>query len=186
MLGILVAMALSACSITTKPSAEALTALDHPPPALQAKLARLLPAAVAWYWQTEQQYAPQGRLLTAKEQAIANKLGIVHPEQVRVVIAKNFPLPQDPELRKNAQSYGMGNPFVAGFTLGHIILLKPDYAKDKTLLAHELVHVNQVERMGQDAFVKRYITEMEMVGYRHSPLELEAYTRQQAAWQQIP
>ena len=152
MLGILVAMALSACSITTKPSAEALTALDHPPPALQAKLARLLPAAVAWYWQTEQQYAPQGRLLTAKEQAIANKLGIVHPEQVRVVI----------------------------------ILLKPDYAKDKTLLAHELVHVNQVERMGQDAFVKRYITEMEMVGYRHSPLELEAYTRQKAAWQQIP
>ena len=126
-------------------------------------------------------------LLTAKEQAIAYKLGVTNPEQVRVVIEKNFPLPQDPELRKNAQNYGMGSTFVAGFTLGHTILLKPDYAKDKTLLAHKLVHVNQVERMGQDAFVKRYITEMEMVGYRHSPLELEAYTRQKAAWQhQIP
>lgn len=171
-------LSLSACSLVLQPSAKELQALDHPPSAVQAKLAPLLPAAVAWYAQTEQQFAPQGRGLTAQEQTIAQKLGVKHPEQVRVVVTRDFPLPQDAVLRKVAESYGMGSPFAGGFTLGHTILLKPDYAKEKYMLTHELVHVSQVERMGREAFVKRYLTEMEMLGYARSPLELEAYSKQ--------
>ena len=171
-------LSLSACSLVLQPSAKELQALDHPPPIVQTKLAPLLPAAVAWYTQTEQRLAPQGRGLTAQEQAIAHMLGVIHTEQVRVIVTHDFPLPQDPILRKAAEGYGMSSPFAGGFTLGHTILLKPDYAKEKYILAHELVHISQVERMGREAFVRRYLTEMEMLGYIRSPLELEAYSKQ--------
>ena len=177
---------LSACSIVSKPTDAQLQALNNPPPTIQAKVKYFLPAAVDWYATAEQQFAPKGRYLNTKEQMVAQRLGIQYPEQVRIVLTKKFPLPPDPELRKNAQRYGMGSAFAAGFTLGHTILIKPDYAKDHVLIAHELVHVQQIERMGRAAFVQRYITEMEMFGYRHSPLEWEAYQKQKLAWQTTP
>ncbi len=38
--------------------------------------------------------------------------------------------------------------------------------------------LEKIERLGRSAFVKRYLLELEVLGYGRSPLELEAYGKQ--------
>ncbi|MBI3896924.1 MAG: hypothetical protein HY308_01350 [Gammaproteobacteria bacterium] len=164
--------------IVHKPSAEELRALDQPPAAVVAKIDRFLPPALNWYNQIEAQLLPQGRPLSAAEVDSARQLGVAHPEKVRVVVLDTFPMPEDPELRANAERYGMGNHSENGRAIGYAIMLKPQYKDEPTLLRHELVHVGQHDRLGRTAFIRRYLVEMEMMGYARSPLELEAYEKQ--------
>lgn len=168
----------AACATTSRPSAEELKLLDKPPVAVQAKVAKFLPVALAWYQQAERELLPKGRQLTKAEQALARQLGVKRPEKVRVLALETFPLPADKTLRTEAERYGMGSKLEAGRTMGYAILLKTPYADNQQLLAHELVHVQQIERMSSKAFVERYLLEMEMLGYARSPLELEAYSKQ--------
>ena len=151
---------ISACVASNKPTPEELQRLEHPPTAVQAKIDKFFPAALAWYNQTEQQLLPKGRVLTAEEQAMAQQLGLKHPDKVRILALESFPLPEDKTLRAEAERYGLGSPQEAGRTIGHAVLLKAKYASDKALLAHELVHVQQIERMGQADFLKRYLLEV--------------------------
>lgn len=169
----------SACVASSQSTPEELQRLEHPPATVKAKVEKFFPLALAWYNHTEQQLLPQGRALSAKEQAIARQLGVKQIEKVRILALETFPLPEDKALRTEAERYGLGSPNEAGRTMGYAVLLKTKYASDKTLLAHELVHVQQIERMGQAHFLKRYLLEMETIGYTRSPLELEAYRRQQ-------
>lgn len=53
-------------------------------------------------------------------------------------------------------------------------MLKEKHAQERWLLAHELTHVAQQERMGRQAFVRWFIAERELMDYRRAPLELEA------------
>lgn len=170
----------SACVASSQSTPEELQRLEHPPATVKAKVEKFFPLALAWYNHTEQQLLPQGRALSAKEQAIARQLGIKQPQKIRLLALETFPMPEDKALRAEAERYGLGSPQEAGRTIGYAVLLKAKYARDKALLAHELVHVQQIERMGQAHFLKRYLLEMETVGYTRSPLELEAYRRQQS------
>jgi hypothetical protein len=70
--------------------------------------------------------------------------------------------------------FGFGNNAEGARTMGYVIMLKEKYAREHWILAHELVHVAQQERMGRDAFIRRLIAELELMGYRRAPLELEA------------
>lgn len=169
---------LGGCAILTKPTAEELQTLDSPPAVINAKIERLLPDVVAWYQALEVELLPQGRVLSARELEVARRLGVSNPEKVRVAVLEVFPLPSDPELLVEAKRYGFGSRFEAGRTDGYVITLKPWVAENQTVLAHELVHVSQYERMGRKAFLRRYLLEMEILGYARSPLELEAYSKQ--------
>ena len=111
-----------------------------------------------------------------------SKPGVSHPKSVRVVVLETFPMPSDPELLFEAERFGFGNPLEAGRTNGYVIMLKPWVAQDATVLTHELVHVSQLDRLGREAFVRRYLIEMEMLGYARSPLELEAFEKQGRDW----
>lgn len=84
----------------------------------------------------------------------------VEPAAAVPAVAKDVP----PERR-----YG-----VAGITAGHGILLGIRHANDPRVLAHELAHVAQYERLGVRAFALRYLTELLSVGYFRAPLELQA------------
>lgn len=60
-------------------------------------------------------------------------------------------------------------------TLGHTILYK--YPKDKitpTTHAHELVHVEQIERDGVLKFYPKYLWYQLRYGYKRNPYEVEA------------
>lgn len=164
--------------IVRAPTDEELRALDQPPADVVTKVDKLLPRALEWYGRVEAKLLQQGRPLTASELAVARKLGVKHPERVRVLVLARFPMPDDRELRSEAQHYGMGSSYEGGRTLGYAVMLKPRFAGNPTILAHELVHVSQHDRLGRKAFVRRYLVEMEMMGHARAPLELEAYRKQ--------
>ncbi len=126
----------------------------------------------------EAELLPQGRALSARELDVARKLGVSNPEKVRVVVLEAFPMPSDSELFVEAERYGLGSKFEGGRTNGYVIMLKPRFAENQIVLTHELVHVSQHDRMGRKAFLRRYLVEMEMLGYTRSPLELEAHAKQ--------
>lgn len=171
-------MVCGGCMIVRAPSPQELLALDSPPAAVQAKIDRLFPHALAWYESVEAELMPRGRPLTVTEREVATKLGVREPGAVRVVVLDTFPMPGQPELRAEAERHGLGSRLEGGRTIGHVIMLKPGLAGDRTVLAHELVHVGQHDRMGREAFLRRYLFELEMLGYARAPLELEAYAKQ--------
>ena len=155
-----------------------LQALDSPPTDILAWIDHLFPRALTWFKTVEAEYCGQGRALSLDEIKEAYRLGVAKPEAVRVVILEAFPMPTDRELRAEAQRFGYGGPKEGGRTVGYVIMLKPQVAHNPTVLAHELVHVSQVDRLGREGLLRRYLIEMAVVGYACSPLELEAYEKQ--------
>lgn len=59
------------------------------------------------------------------------------------------------------------------------VYLRPEYRYDDGLLAHELVHINQIVRLGAWRFSLRYLYELVRYGYWNMPLEIEARRAQE-------
>jgi hypothetical protein len=159
-----------------KPTVEELRLIENPPGSVSFKVDALTPKAIEWYEAVEKQLLPLGRSLTKEELQIAKRLGVDSPEEIRIVILSEFPMPSDPELLQEAKRLGFDSDHVIGRTNGNVILLKPSASSDMSVVTHELVHVRQIRKLGIRGFVRRYILELETVGYRRSPLELEAYS----------
>ena len=172
------ALALQGCMIVRKPTPQELSALDHPPEFVSRKVDNFLPKVIAWYSQVEQELTPTGRSLTAEETQNALALGVKSPDLVRVVILDEFPMPTDERLLAEAKRYGLGSRAEGGRSIGYLVLLKPRVATSPAVLRHELVHIAQQDRMGKESFLRRYLLELEMMGYARSPLELEAYAKE--------
>lgn len=103
-------------------------------------------------------------------------MGVADPEVIRVVVAEKIPQPEEyPALMEAARSLSFLSENTAGLTLGSAILIRSDYAGYRRLIAHELVHVEQYERLGSiEAFLTAYLGEVAMLGYPNSPMEQEA------------
>lgn len=153
-------------------------ALANPPASVTEEIERYLPRLLAWYDKAEAELLPQGRPLNPAELTIARTLKIQHPDRVRIVVLETFLLPDDAELHAEAKQGGMGSEDAR--TMGDAILLKPYLHENPTVIAHELVHIAQHDRLGRAAFMRRYLTELEVLGYDAAPLEVEAYERQDA------
>ncbi|MBZ5724168.1 MAG: hypothetical protein LAP87_04160 [Acidobacteriia bacterium] len=86
-----------------------------------------------------------------------------------------LPLPDDADLRQAAVAFGLITPGTAGLSIGHGIIVRQDCLRDATLIAHELKHVAQYERLGSiPAFLQQYLAEVNQHGYPAAPLEQEA------------
>jgi hypothetical protein len=175
------AVVLSSCAVVSGPTVHELQRLETPPADISARIDRLLPSVVAWYDTVEAELLSQGRPLVAQEIQTARRVGVKDPGKVRVVVLETFPMPANGDLLAAAKRYGLGSPSEGGRSNGHLIMLKPWVKEDATVLAHELVHVGQHDRMGRLSFLRRYLVEMEVLGYARSPLELDAYARQAPA-----
>lgn len=173
--GILVLiLLLTACSIVRAPTQEELALLDNPPIEIRAKQDRLTPLALEWINETETNLLITGQPLSEADVAMARAVGVQQPERVRVSILEEFPAPENDDLLTEASKYGLGSEAEGGRTMGYVIMLKKKYANERWILAHELVHVAQQEQTGREAFIRRFIAERELMGYRRAPLELEA------------
>jgi hypothetical protein len=181
LLCLFVVVGIGACSFVRGPSPDELHAVEHPSPEQAAWLDSVAPRATEWYIAQESVLRPRGRPLTADEIEIAKKTGVQHPEEVRVFVLDEFPFPDDPVLAKELKALGLGSRHAGGFTMGYVVLLKPQYDTKRWLLAHELVHVAQRERLGTETFVRRYLMELRVMGYARAPLELEANKLMQSA-----
>jgi hypothetical protein len=68
-----------------------------------------------------------------------------------------------------------------GIALGYGIFIQSQYANDRRLLLHELVHTLQYERVGGiRPFLAQYLEECLTAGYAFASLEDEARRRSEA------
>lgn len=135
----------------------------------------LLPLAVEWARQQERIILRDGVPLTAAQSADAAKIGVAHPEHVRLMNVAAIPAPEHPALRAAAEETRLSSPDTAGLTLRYGIYIRADCWGDRGLVLHELVHTLQYERLGGfQPFLQQYLHECITVGYPAAPLEQEA------------
>ncbi|WP_341677209.1 DUF4157 domain-containing protein [Niveibacterium sp. SC-1] len=178
-LAIVAALLLAACKeespVVLTPEQQKL--LASPGIEVNAIVEKVLPEATELLTISEAEVLASGRALTKEEIQLGLDLGVMLPEQVRVATRERFPMPRDPRIGALAAERGLvfGTPEELARTQGHGILLKPEVAQSREVLAHELVHVAQYEkaRFIED-FLRRYLIELLTVGYTAAPMEQEA------------
>ena len=141
---------------------------------LAAALPLLIPKAVAWAQARETQILNQGTTLTDRELDMARRVGVTHPERIRLSFIDELPLPDDPLLRDAALHTGLLGPDMAGLTLGHGIYIRNGHRSHR-LLSHECRHVHQYEKAGSIAdFLALYLQQIVQFGYFDAPYEVDA------------
>jgi hypothetical protein len=138
-------------------------------------LQRYLPAACAWASATECEILSVGAPLSAQLYADAERIGVRHPERVRLMSVTTMPLPPDPQLRKAVTSTNLISSTTMGLCLRYGIYIRFDQWGRRDLVVHELVHTAQYERLGGiEAFLSEYLHECLTAGYPLGDLEQEA------------
>jgi hypothetical protein len=134
-----------------------------------------LPAAWLWVWRHQRKILRHGRALNDGERAIAKQLGIECCEKVRIWSVERVPSPGGVLLQGLSRLAGTNTHGAKGMALDHGIYLEAAQAERRSLLAHELAHVAQYERLGGKwAFLRRYLNECLRDGYWSAPMEIEA------------
>jgi hypothetical protein len=145
-------------------------------------LAPLLLCAIVWVSARQRAILRGGEALSDEQLAIARALGVAAAERVRVIAEAEVPMPLPRWARLAAQRAGVLSPHIVGMTLGYGIVLRADCCgnscSNRRLLAHELMHVAQYERLGGlcgiGGFLRQYLRECLWPGYPRSALEIEA------------
>ena len=144
-------------------------------PILMALAPLAAPVAAIWVLKSERRAILSGRPLTCDEKIDAFRLGVAHPERVRVLDRCTIGEPSGQLLMPFARKASF--PKAAAITARYGILIE-DFpnppAQRRGLIAHELVHVAQFERMGLIGMLTAYIRQVCEVGYFEAPLEIEA------------
>jgi len=124
----------------------------------------LLPLAVTWATEQEEEIVRDGVSLSAEEIADAHAIGVKEPNRVRLLRIETIPRPLQPQLSAACDVIDFLTPATRGLTLGY-----------RLLVVHELAHVAQYERLGGILpFLRRYLYECLTVGYSAASLEQEA------------
>lgn len=147
--------------------------LNHPSQEVLAGIQPYCAPAVDFVYENEKRANENGRALTPDEQALAAEVGIKDIARVRLLYVNTFPIPKDPLLAGIYDQTGFNSSKMAAFTYGHAIYIRNQYTRE--LLAHEMTHIVQYEKLGVPEFIRRYLLELTVVGYLNSPLELEAF-----------
>ena len=149
-----------------------LALLEFPNEDLQAKVNAKMPELIAQIDVQEEHAMRVGRPLAPDEMIAAQKLGVDHPEKVRVLVTRNIP--------EMGGGPAVSMRMVGGLTTGYGIYLRPRFAKGDAVLFHELVHVAQFEALGREGMVRRYLTETHALPGNLIPLEREAIEKSEA------
>jgi hypothetical protein len=141
----------------------------------QEQFETLLPLASAWAEEQEKIILHDGIPLTQDQADDARKIGLAHPEKVRLLRVQQIPIPKHPVLRAAADATHLISPLTAGLTLRYGIFIRSDCWGNRQLVFHELVHTLQYERFGGfRQFLEQYLHECITIGYPAAPMEQEA------------
>ena len=136
----------------------------------------LLPFACSWIEKQQFMVLEQGLPLSTSECSDARSIGVLFPDKVRLLRVGRIPLPKNRLIRMCALAAGLLSTQAAGLTAGHGILVHERHWRERCLIAHELVHVMQYERLGGvRPFLRAYLSECLRFGFPNAPLELEAF-----------
>ena len=139
------------------------------------QLEELLPLAAQWATEQERRVLCEGVRLSEIEMADAKAIGVRNPERVRLLRVQTIPVPAHPMLRSAAASINFLTAAPRGLALEYAIFVRADHWRDRALIAHELVHAAQYQRLGGILpFLQTYICQCATVGYPNAALELEA------------
>lgn len=143
----------------------------------QEQFKTLLPLACAWAEEQERVILRDGIPLTPAQAADAVKIGVAHPERIRLLSVSRIPIPEHPALHAAAEATQLISPLTGGLTLRYGIFIRVDCRGDRRLVFHELVHTSQYERLGGfQQFLRQYLYECVTIGYPAAPMEQEAVT----------
>jgi len=137
----------------------------------------LLPVACAWAEEQEKIIIHYGVPLSPAQTADAVKIGVDHPEKVRLLKVTRIPAPDRRDLCTAADATQLMSPLAGGLTVRYGIFIRADCWGDRQLVCHELCHTAQYERLGGlQQFLQRYLYECITIGYPTAPMEREAVT----------
>lgn len=140
-----------------------------------AQFEKLLPLAAKWASSLETRILREGLALSEQELADARAIGVREPQRVRLLSLNSVPVPDDFTLRTAAAAIQFLTPATRGLTLRYGIFVRRDCWRDRRLIAHELVHTTQYERLGGfEPFLRQYLSQCLTIGYPEAPLEQEA------------
>ena len=136
---------------------------------------RLLPLASKWAAAVEARILREGVPLSEEGLADAAALGVSGPERVRLLALVRVPTPFNLTLRTSAAAIRFLTPATCGLALRYGIFVRNDYWGDRRLVAHELAHTAQYERLGGiEPFLRQYLYQCLTIGYPAAPMEQEA------------
>lgn len=137
-----------------------------------ALLPLVVPVAAWWVRSREREGLARGVALDPSQMADARRAGVRHPDRVRLWKVDAIPLFHHPLCARFLPDVFA---HAIGLTLRYAILIRAEFWGDRHLIAHELAHVAQYERLGGiAAFLRRYFRECLLDGYPESALEREA------------
>jgi len=141
------------------------------------KVDKLIDEVLVFALKSEAYALEHGRKLTVSETKYAKSIGVKHPEKVRVMISSDFPVPTNKEVLKGFKELGFDSMLVAGVTYRYGIYIKSSWLVSKEyVLAHELIHVRQVEKTNNwKKYLRQYLIQAFSYEYFEMPYEHEAY-----------
>lgn len=145
----------------------------------------LLPRAIGWAQQQEEFILKHGVPLNDWEKQVARQLGIEQVDKVHLLSVSQIPLPEDDDLRVAAKAAGLVAIDSVGMALRYGIFIRDDFWRQREIVAHELVHTAQCERLGWESFLRQYLTECLLSSYPHAPLEQEAVNKGRQIMQEL-
>jgi len=142
---------------------------------LIAHFEMLLPLATKWAAMVEKRILRDGVPLSEQGMADARAVGVREPERVRLLALARVPAPRNLTLRTAAAAIQFLTPETRGLALRYGIFVRSDCWGERSLVAHELAHTAQYERLGGiEPFLRQYLQECLTIGYPAAPMEQEA------------
>jgi hypothetical protein len=137
-----------------------------------------LPFAAAWVEWHERRILRSGIPLSATGLADAARMGVVHPEKIRLMQVSRIPVLNSPLMKTLSRLIPSISANTVGLSLRYGIYIREPWEGDRFLIAHECVHTGQYERSGSvTAFLCAYFAECIEIGYPDAPMEQEAILR---------
>lgn len=135
----------------------------------------LLDLACEWAEGQQEYILQNGSALSEQQINDAGLAGVNCPEKVRLLEVDEIPWPDNPTLESIGRETGFISDDTEGLALGYGIFLRSGSGRPRLLVAHELVHVAQCERLGGvEEFLRQYLSECANFGYPYAPMEEEA------------
>jgi len=135
----------------------------------------ILSLAAKWAYAQEEKILCEGAPLSADQLADAVAAGVREPQRVRVLLVEEVPAPPNAIVLAAAKEVATLPQRPSGLTLGHGVFIRNGREQDRHLVAHELAHTAQYERLGGIVpFLRDYLTQCATFGYQSAPLEREA------------